>query len=332
VPNELKVFSGNAHRELALEVCDRLGVSLGRSNIFKFSNDCTFVQIEESIREDDVYVIQPSCYPVNDGLIELFIMLDAIRRASASRITVVTPYFPYAKSDKKDQPRVAITARLVADLLQTSGADRVVAVDLHAPQVQGFFTIPFDHLTSLPVLARYFLEEQVENLIVVAPDAGRAKLARSYAKLLHTPIAIIDKYRTGNDENVCVDHLVGDVDGKNALLIDDEIASGKTIVSAAKALKEFGADRVYVACAHPVLSDDAPRRLADSPIDKVVVTNTLPVPEHKRIDKLVIVSVARILADAIQRIHNGESVGELFDNLYGSLGQAPGSGLSQYVD
>ncbi len=308
----LKVFSGTAHPELAAEICAHLQLEPGRRDIFKFSNDCTFVQVCESVRNDDVFVIQPSHRPVNDGLMELLIMIDALRRASAERITAVLPYFPYAKSDKKDQPRIAITARLVANLLETAGVDRVLTMDLHAPQIMGFFTVPVDHLTSLPILSAYFKKAMLEELVVVAPDAGRAKLARTYGKLIGAPIALLDKHRVGNEEKVVVNHLVGDVKGKRVLLVEDEIASGGTMVAEAEFLCAAGATEMHVACTHGVFSGAAVSRIEASPITRVAVTNTLPPPAEKT-DKIVTLSVASLFADAILRIHEGKSVSVLFE-------------------
>jgi ribose-phosphate pyrophosphokinase len=309
----LKVFGGTAHPSLTAAICSHLGISSGRREIFKFSNDCTFVKVLESVRDDDVFIIQPSHRPVNDGLIELLIMVDALRRASAARITAVLPYFPYAKSDKKDQPRIAITARLVADLLEVAGVDRILTMDLHAPQIMGFFSIPVDHLTSLPILSAYFRREQLNDLVVVAPDAGRAKLARNYAKLLNAPIALLDKYRVDNEERVVVDHLVGDVKGRKALLVEDEIASGGTMMAEAAFLLEAGAAEIYVSCTHGVFSGQAVERIAASPITRVAVTDTLPAPENDANGKIVVLSVAQLFANAIRCIHEGISISVLFE-------------------
>lgn len=313
-PLALKVFSGNAHPRLANDICMHLGIKPGQQHICKFSNDCTFVQILESVRNDDVYVVQPSCQPVNDGFMELLIMIDALKRASAARITAVLPYFPYAKSDKKDQPRIAITARLAADLLETAGADRILTMDLHAPQIMGFFHIPVDHLTSLPILSTYYQQANLQNLVVVAPDAGRAKLARTYAKLLGAPIAILDKHRVGNEERVVVDNLVGDVKGKTALLVEDEIASGGTMIAEADFLQNSGTAQIFVSCTHGVFSGQAVERILHSPINRVAVTNTLPQRTSAYGDRIVVLSVASLFAEAIRRIHTGNSISVLFDN------------------
>ncbi len=311
--DELKIFTGRAHPGLAREICAELGVELGRSETMKFTNDNSFVRIHESVRESDVFVIQPSCEPVNDGLVELLIMIDALKRASVRRVTAVVPYFPYGRSDKKDQPRISITARLVADLLEVAGVQRVVSVDLHAPQIQGFFSIPVDHLTAIPILAGYFAEKKLENLVVVAPDAGRAKTARQFAKRLHAPMAIIDKRRLGNEDKVAMEHVIGDVSGKQCLLIDDEISSGGSLVGAVNTLASFGAGDIYAAVTHPIFCGMAPQKIQSSPLKELVVTNTVPVPPSKRNDKITVLSLAPLFAEAIRCIHTGTSVSTVFE-------------------
>ena len=311
--NELKIFTGRAHPELAEEVCSELQVSLGHSEITKFSNDNSFVRINESVREADVFVIQPSCYPVNDGLVELLIMLDALKRASVRRLTVVTTYFPYARSDKKDQPRISITARLAADLLQIAGADRILSLDLHSPQIQGFFSIPVDHLTAVPILAGYFAGKMSEDLVVVAPDVGRAKMARQYARRLKVPMAIIDKRRLDNEENVVIDNVIGDVKDRQCLIVDDEISSGGSLTAAADTLARFGAKNIFAAVTHPILSGMAPQRVLSSKIDELVVTNSVPVPEEKRNKKIKVLSIAPLVGEAIRCIHKGTSVSTVFE-------------------
>jgi ribose-phosphate pyrophosphokinase len=311
--DQLKIFTGRAHPELAAEICSVLGVSLGQSEIFKFTNDNSFVKINESVRDADVFVVQPSCQPVNDGLVELLIMIDALKRASVRRLTAVTTYFPYGRSDKKDQPRIAITARLVADLLQVAGVDRILALDLHSPQIQGFFSVPVDHLTAVPILAGYFSTKQLSDLVVVAPDAGRAKMARQFARRLNAPMAIIDKRRLDNQDSVAVEHIIGDVEGKRCLLIDDEISSGASLVSAADTLARFGAVKIYAAVTHPILSGMAPQRILASKIDELVVTNSVPVPEAKRNHKITVLSIANLVGEAIYCIHHGRSVSTVFE-------------------
>ena len=314
---DLKVFSGNAHPALARDICSYLGMTLGDCEVFKFSNDNTFVRIRENVRERDVFLVQPVSAPVNDYLMELLIMVDAARRASAGRITVVIPYYPYGRSDKKDQPRVPITARLVANLITVAGADRVLTVDLHAGQIQGFFNIPVDELTAVPMLARYFQERNLADLVVVATDVGDAKRARDTAHILDAPIAIIEKHRIGNQDRVEAAGLIGDVDGKTALIVDDEIGTGGTVVATVDALKEHGAADIYCCVTHPVLSGTASKLLEGSAVKEVVVTDTLSVPEEKLGAKTEVLSVASLLGEAIHRIHSGLSVGAMFHDVEG---------------
>jgi ribose-phosphate pyrophosphokinase len=314
VIDELKIFSGNAHPELAAAVCQYLDIPLGKSEAFKFSNDNTFVRILENVRQRDVFIIQPICYPVNDNLVELLIAIDAFKRASAGRITAVLPYYGYGRTDKKDQPRVPITGRLVADLLTAAGADRLLTVDLHAGQIQGFFNIPVDELTALPILTNYLKAKEIADLVVVAVDIGISKRARDVAEKLGVPLAIIEKRRTGNNDHTEMLNVIGEVQGKVALTFDDEIDTGGTVVNAAKALVECGVTKVYCCATHPVLSGPAPERIAQSNFQEVVVTDTIPVAPEKRNGKITILSVAPLLGEAIYRIHKGLSVGELFTN------------------
>jgi ribose-phosphate pyrophosphokinase len=311
---DLRVFSGNAHPELAQQICSYLGITPGRSEAFKFSNDETFVKILENVREKDVFLIQPIAVPVNDNLIELLIMIDAMRRASAGRITTVIPYYAYGRTDKKDQPRVAITARLIADFISMAGADRVLTMNLHAGQIQGFFNIPLDELSAIPLLANNFKERNLDNLVVVAPDVGAARRARNIADLLGAPIAIIEKQRMGNDDRAEAISLIGSVEGSNAILVDDEILTGGTMVSAAALLKEKGALDVYCCAVHPLLSGAASELLRNSDLKEIFVTDTLPVPDEKRFDRLNVLSVASLLGEAIHRIHSGLSVGAMFEH------------------
>ena len=309
---DLKVFTGNAHPALADDICSYLGISLGRCEVYKFSNDETFVRILENIREKDVFLVQPISRPVNDHLMELCIMIDAARRASAGRITAVIPYYAYGRTDKKDQPRVPITARLVADFISAAGADRVLTMNLHAGQIQGFFNIPTDELTSIPLLAQRYREKGLKNPVVAAPDVGGAKRAREMADHLDAPIAIIEKQRFGNDDRVVAVNVIGDVEGKTALIVDDEIVTGGTVVAAAQLLHQRGAAEVYFCVVHPILSGNASKELANSVLKETVVTDTLPVPEEKRFPNLEVISVAALLGEAIHRIHSGLSVGALF--------------------
>lgn len=310
--DELKIFTGNAHRGLAEEVCKYLDIPLGEAEVFKFSNDNTFVRIQENVRQRDVFIIQPTCAPVNDNLMELLIMIDACKRASAGRITAVVPYYAYGRTDKKDQPRVPITARLVADLLTAAGADRLLTVDLHAGQIQGFFNIPVDELTALPILSDYFQAKELSDLVVVAVDIGISKKARDVAERLHSPLAIIEKRRTGNDERSEIMNVIGDVEGKIALTFDDEIDTGGTIVNAARVLAEKGVKEVYCCVTHPVFSKNASEILANSHFKEVIVADTIPMPAEKRNGKITVLPVAPLLGEAIYRIHKGISVGDMF--------------------
>ena len=310
---DLKVFSGNAHPALARSICSYLGMTIGDSEAFKFSNDNTFVRFRENIREKDVFLVQPISAPVNDNLMELFIMMDAARRASAGRITAVMPYYAYGRSDKKDQPRVPITARLIADFITVAGADRVLTMDLHAGQIQGFFNIPVDELTAVPMLASYFHEREIPDLVVVATDVGGNKRAGDTARILDVPIAIVEKHRIGNEDKVEAANIIGHVEGKTALIIDDEIGTGGTVVAAAAALKKHGAEDIYCGVTHPVFSGEASRVLTDSVVKEFVVTDTLDLPAEKRNPRVKVLSVASLLGEAIHRIHSGLSVGAMFD-------------------
>ena len=311
---KIKLFSGTTHPELAKDICAQLGLPLGKSHTMKFSNENIMVQIDENVREADVFVIQPSASPVSDGIMELLIMIDALKHASAARVTAVVPYFPYTRSDKKDRPRISITARLMADLIQAAGADRVLTMDLHSPQVQGFFRIPADNLRAVPIICDHLREnrEDLADFVLVAGDAGEAKEVGSYANRLNLPIAIVDKRRDGDDEKPVAKHLIGDVEDKVALIVDDEIATGGTLIEAARFVMERGARAVEAAIVHPVLSGQAVPRLKESLLRSLVVTDTIPIPKEKRFDRIKILSVAGLLADAIRAIHGGDSVSSLF--------------------
>ena len=313
VLEDLRIFSGNAHPALADEICNYLGISLGHCEVFKFSNDNTFVRINENIREKDVFLVQSIAVPVNDHLMELWVMIDAARRASAGRITAVIPYYAYGRTDKKDQPRVAITARLIADFISTAGADRVLTIDLHAGQIQGFFNIPVDEMTAVPLLVEEFKNRKIKDLVVVATDVGAGKRARDMSRSLEAGIAVIEKERRGNDETVESGYVIGDVSGKTALIVDDEIGTGATVIAAAKALKENGANDIYCCATHAVLSDNAAKRISESPLKELVVTDTLPLPNEKKLSNLSTITVSAILGEAIYRIHGGLSVGAMFE-------------------
>jgi ribose-phosphate pyrophosphokinase len=311
--DELRVFTGNSHRELAQNVCKYLNISLGQAEVFKFSNDNTFVRILENIRERDVFIMQPVCTPVNDALMELLIMIDAAKRASAGRVTAVVPYYGYSRTDKKDQPRVPITARLVADLLTAAGADRLLTIDLHAGQIQGFFNIPVDELTALPLLVRYFRDKNLDDLVVVAVDVGISKRARDVAEGLGVPLAIVEKRRLGNTSSIQTLNIIGDVKDKTVLTFDDEINTGGSIIAAAEALMESGAREVYSCVTHALFSGDATDKVIASPLRELVATDTVPLTENNLNGRITILSVAPLLGEAIRRIHNGLSVGELFN-------------------
>lgn len=312
--DELKVFTGNANPALAQEIVNYLEIPLGKVEVFQFSNENTFVRILENVRERDVFVVQPFSTPVNNHLVELLIMLDAFKRASAGRITAVVPYYGYGRTDKKDQPRVPITARLVADLLSVAGANRLLTVDLHAPQIQGFFSIPVDELTGLNVLAKYIIDMNLNgNLVVVATDIGISKRARDLAARLSAPLAIVEKRRVGNIDRAETLNIIGEVEGKVALTVDDEIDTGGSLVSVVSALQERGALEIYSCCTHPVLSGPAIQRLSSCPVKEVIVTDTIMVSPNKMMDKLKVLSIAPLLGEAIHRIHTGMSVGALFE-------------------
>jgi ribose-phosphate pyrophosphokinase len=308
----LKLFTGNANPALAQEICAYLGIRLGEATVSSFSDGEVRVKIEENVRGADVFVVQSCCAPVNDSIMELLIMIDALKRSSASRITAVIPYFGYARQDRKDQPRVPISAKLVADLITTAGADRVLTMDLHAGQIQGFFNIPVDHLYATPVLLEYINKRGVADLVVISPDAGGVERARAFAKRLQANLAIIDKRREGPNQAQIM-NIIGDVEGKSALLLDDMIDTAGTIVQGAQACAEKGAREVWAACTHPVLSGPALDRLQQSCLREVVVTNTIPLKEKERLcPKLHLLSVAPLLGEAISRIHEEESVSSLF--------------------
>jgi ribose-phosphate pyrophosphokinase len=310
---DVRIFSGTAHPQLAEQVCEHLGLPLGQAQVIKFSNDNTFVAIKESVRQADVFVIQPSCAPVNDGLMELLIMIDALKRASARSVAAVMPYYPYARSDKKDQPRVAITAKLVGDLLTAAGADRIVTVDLHAPQIQGFFNVCLDHLSARGLIAEYFRELKLKNGVVVAPDAGAAKHAEFYANKLNLPYAIVDKRRVDNKERPKAQNIIGEVEDKTALIFDDEISTGASVQETVRVLKEKGVKEVLLGAIHPVLCGNAVERLQDPIITQVVVTDTIPIPEEKRFSKLKVITVSKMLAETISYINTGQSISKLID-------------------
>ncbi len=310
--DKFKVFSGTSNPDLAQEVCEHLGIPLGQADLRQFQDGEIYVQIQENVRGGDVFVIQSTCKPVAHNLMQLLLMMDALKRASARRITAVIPYFGYARQDRKDKPRVPISSKLVADLLTTAGADRALVVDLHAPQIQGFFNIPVDHLFASPVLVDHFRKMNLPDLTVVSPDAGGVERARFFAKKMESALAIVDKRRT--DMNVAeVMHVIGDVDGRTCLILDDIIDTAGTLVKTVNALYSNGARAVYACASHPVLSGDAIERISQSGLKEVVVTNTIPLTEAGRTEpKIHVLSIAGLIARAIQSIHEESSVSKLF--------------------
>jgi len=311
VNNSLTVFSGNANRKLAEAICEILGVQLGDALVDRFPEGEVHVQILENVRGKDVYIVQPVCEPPNDSVMELLILLDAAKRASARRITAVLPFYGYARQDRKDRPRVPITAKLLANLLVTAGASRVLTVDLHAGQIQGFFDIPVDHLYSISVLCEYFQEKNLKNLTVVTTDVGGIKMARAYSKFLEAPLAVIDKRRESASQ-VKVMNIIGEVKGRNVVIVDDIISTGGSLVEAAQALKEAGAIDIYATVVHPVLAKDAAKKVMNSIIRELVVTDSIPIPKEKMNGKIIVRTIAPLLAEAIKRIHGNESVSSLF--------------------
>jgi ribose-phosphate pyrophosphokinase len=308
-PSELKVFSGRSNRPLAEKICEDAGVPLGKVEIENFSDGEIWAKYSENIRGDDVYIIQPT-HPPADNLMELLILLDAAKRASARRVTAVLPYFGYARQDRKDQPRVSITAKLVANLITRAGADRVITMDLHAPQIQGFFDIPMDHLYASAILVDYFRKKNIPNLAVASPDVGGIKMARSYAKRLDADLILIDKRRPKPNE-VEVMNVIGNVEGKNVLIVDDLIDTAGTFVNAVTALKKSGAKDIYGACTHPILSGKSIERITKSEVKSIVVTDSIPV--RKACPKIDYRSASRLFAEAIIRTHNNKSISSLFD-------------------
>lgn len=309
----IKIFSASeSANDFTREVCEYLGLEQGRIDSYKFKNDNNFVQIGETVREQDVYIIQTTTPPVNERIMELLIIIDAMKRASAKRINVVLPYFPYSRSDKKDQPRVPVTAKLIAEILEAAGANRVITCDLHNPAIQAYFNIQCDRLTGEFLLEEYFKKKELDNLVVVATDAGSSKKAYKYSEYFKCPMALIDKRRNGNNDNAKAIHIIGDVEGKNALIFDDEISTGGTMMEAVKIVKEHGAKAIYAGCIHPVLCGNAVEKIRESDLTEFVVTNTIPVPKEKRIEKLKIISIAPLFAETIKRNNEARTIDDLF--------------------
>jgi len=310
--NNLSIFTGNANPKLAKEICSYLNVELSKAKVAKFTDGEIRVEIKENVRGKDVFVIQPTSPPTNDNVMELLIIIDALRRASADRITAVIPYFGYARQDRKDQPRVPITAKLIANILTGAGANRVLTIDLHAGQIQGFFDIPLDHLFAINVFADHLAKVKLKNLVIVSPDVGGIKMVRAYSKRLKAPMAIVDKRRV-SDSQAEVMNIMGEVKGKNAMIIDDMVTTASSLVEAASALKNAGCKEIYAAISHAILVGPAIERIKKSPLKKLFVTNTVMSGSAKKLNKIEVISVAPLLAEAIKRIHEGESISILFD-------------------
>jgi ribose-phosphate pyrophosphokinase len=311
--DQLEIYHGNANPELARKIAHWLGSEPGQAEVFQFANENIFVRIIDNVREKDVFVVQPTSRPVNQSIMELLIMIDAFKRASAGRITAVVPYYAYGRSDKKDQPRVPITARLVADMITVAGADRMLTMDLHQGQIQGFFNIPVDELTAVHMLSRYFNDKQLEDCVVVT-DLGFAKRARAFAELVDAPLAIVEKRRHGNVDHAEVMNVIGEVRGRRAIIVDDEVDTAGTLIEIVRALEREGVDEIYACATHAVMSDPAVERIERSSLRELVVTDSIPLPPSKHIPQIKVLSVAPLIGEAIKRIHRGESVGALFSS------------------
>ena len=311
--DEFSIYAGNANRELAENICRYLKTRMGDVEVFQFANENIFVRVMENVREQDVFLVQPTSRPVNQSIMELLIMIDAFKRASAGRITAVIPYYSYGRSDKKDQPRVPITARLIADMLTVAGADRVLTMDLHQGQIQGFFSIPVDELTAVNLLAAYIRAKDLPDVVVVS-ELGFAKRARGFAELLQAPLAIVEKRRVGNADKTELMNIIGEVRGKTAVVIDDEISTGGSLMEAVIALENHGAGAIYSCATHGVFAGTSLERIEASPIVEVIVTDTIPLPAEANRDRITVLSVAPLFGEAIARIHRGESVGALFSS------------------
>ena len=308
----IKVFACTTAESFTKEICDYLKIPMGKMNIMKFKNDNTFVQIEETVREQDVYIVQTTMPPVNERVMELLIAIDAFKRASVKNINVVLPYYLYSRSDKKDQPRIPVTAKLMQELLEAAGATRVITCDLHNPAIQAYFNINCDRLSAQNILQKYFKEKGLENLVIVATDAGSSKKAYKYSEYFNCPIALIDKRRTGNDDNAMASSVIGDVKNKEAIIFDDEVDTAGSLLETARILNENGAKEIYAGCTHGILSANAVERIKNSPIKELVITNTIPLPKEKQIDKIKVLTIAPLFAEAIKRINEAKPIGELF--------------------
>ena len=308
----IKVFACTTAESFTKEICDYLKIPMGKMNIMKFKNDNTFVQIEETVREQDVYIVQTTMPPVNERVMELLIAIDAFKRASVKNINVVLPYYLYSRSDKKDQPRIPVTAKLMQELLEAAGATRVITCDLHNPAIQAYFNINCDRLSAQNILQKYFKEKELENLVIVATDAGSSKKAYKYSEYFNCPIALIDKRRNGNDDNAMASSVIGDVKNKEAIIFDDEVDTAGSLLETARILNENGAKEIYAGCTHGILSANAVERIKNSPIKELVITNTIPLPKEKQIDKIKVLTIAPLFAEAIKRINEAKPIGELF--------------------
>lgn len=308
----IKIFACPTAENFTKEICDYLGIEVGKINHMKFKNDNNFVQILETVRQKDVYIVQTTQPPVNERIMELLITIDAAKRASAKNINVVLPYFPYSRSDKKDQSRVPITAKLMAQILEAAGTTRVITCDLHNPAIQAYFNVNCDRLTGEYLLETYFKEKNLDNMVIVATDAGSSKKAYKYSEYFKCPIALVDKRREGNDDRAIASTIIGDVKDKNAIIFDDEIDTAGSMMETVKVLNRFGAKNIYAGCTHGVLSGPAIERIKNSEIKELVITNTIPLPKEKQIDKIKVLSIAPVFAEAIKRIHNEEPLGEMY--------------------
>ena len=308
----IKIFACKSAENFTKEICDYLNLPVGEMDILKFKNDNTFVQIKETVREQDIYIVQTTTPPVNERVMELLIVIDAFKRASAKNINVVLPYYIYSRSDKKDQPRIPVTAKLMQQLLEAAGATRVITCDLHNPAIQAYFNINCDRLSAQNILQKYFKEKNLKDMVIVATDAGSSKKAYKYSEYFGCPIALIDKRRKGNDDTAIATSVIGEVEGKRAIIFDDEVDTAGSLIETARIVNECGAKEIYAGCTHGVLSADAVKRIEDSPIKELVITDTIPLPENKKIDKIKVLSIAPLFAEAIKRINEARPLGELF--------------------
>ena len=308
----IKIFACPTAEKFTQEMCDYLKIPMGKMNVMKFKNDNTFVQIEETVREQDVYIVQTTMPPVNERVMELLISIDALKRASVKNINVVLPYYLYSRSDKKDQPRIPVTAKLMQELLEAAGATRVITCDLHNPAIQAYFNINCDRLSAQNILQKYFKEKNLKNMVIVATDAGSSKKAYKYSEYFNCPIALIDKRRSGNDDRAIASSVIGEVRNKEAIIFDDEVDTAGSLIETARILEENGAKEIYAGCTHGILSANAVKRIQDSPIKELVITNTIPLPKEKQIDKIKVLTIAPLFAEAIKRINEAKPIGELF--------------------